>query len=92
MLSAEKLKKLCEDSKITVEHLAEHLVSGGRDKQEAISAVRNWKKGLIIPIPRKNDVENLILIWHSPEIIEKIFTDWVHFFWFLCCFGSSQSV
>jgi large subunit ribosomal protein L22 len=59
MLSAEKLKKLCEDSKITIEHLAEHLVSGGRDKQEAISAVRNWKKGLIIPIPRKSDVENL---------------------------------
>lgn len=24
----------------------------------------------------KNDVDNLILTWHSPEIIEKIFADW----------------
>jgi large subunit ribosomal protein L22 len=59
MLSTEKLQKVCLDNKITVEQLAAHLVSSGRDKKEAIAAVRNWKKGLFSPLPRKSDIENL---------------------------------
>ncbi len=59
MLNSEKLKRICDENNISVEHLAEHLVSGGRDKSEAISAIRNWKKGLISPIPRKADMDNL---------------------------------
>lgn len=59
MLSADKLRTICDENKITVEQLAEYLVSGGRDKKEAIAAVRNWKKGLMSPLPRKADIENI---------------------------------
>jgi len=59
MLSAEKLLKLSKDNKMTVEQLAGQLASGGRNKKEAISAIRNWKKGLMSPFPRKVDIENL---------------------------------
>jgi large subunit ribosomal protein L22 len=62
MLSAEKLKKLSTDKKVTTEQLAGQIVRGGLDKRKAVSAVRNWKKGLEVPIPRKADVENLAAV------------------------------
>ena len=59
MLSSEKLKKLSGQRKISVEQLAGQLVRAGLDKQDAISAVKNWKHGLFKPIPNSEDVKRL---------------------------------
>jgi large subunit ribosomal protein L22 len=59
MLSSEKLKKLSGQRKISVEQLAGQLVRAGLDKQDAISAVKNWKHGLFKPIPGAEDVKRL---------------------------------
>ena len=59
MLSPEKLKKISGQRKISVEHLAGQLVRAGLDKQDAISAVKNWKHGLFKPIPNTEDVKRL---------------------------------
>ncbi len=59
MLSADKLREVCKEKKVTIEQLAGHLVQGGMDKKEAIAAIRNWRKGLFKPLPRKADIKNL---------------------------------
>jgi len=59
MLNSEKLKKLSGQRKISVEQLAGQLVRAGLDKQDAISAVKNWKHGLFKPIPNSEDVKRL---------------------------------
>jgi large subunit ribosomal protein L22 len=59
MLSANKLKKMCEQRNISAEQLAGQLVRGGLDKKTAAKAVKNWQKGLFKPIPRSEDVRNL---------------------------------
>jgi large subunit ribosomal protein L22 len=59
MLSSEKLKKLSGQRKISVEQLAGQLVRAGLDKQDAISAVKNWQKGLFKPIPGTEDLKRL---------------------------------
>ena len=59
MLSASKLKQLSEQRKISVEQLAGQLARTGLDKQAAVSAVKNWQKGLFKPIPRGEDVRRL---------------------------------
>lgn len=59
MLSASKLKELCQERKISIEQLAGQLVRPGLDKKSAVSAVKNWQKGLFKPIPRKEDVRRL---------------------------------
>jgi len=59
MLSAMKLKQLSKERKVSVEQLAGQLVRAGLDKKEAISAVKNWQKGLFKPIPRTSDIQHL---------------------------------
>jgi len=59
MLCANKLKTLCRERQISIERLAENLVRGGLNKKEAISAVKNWQKGLFKPEPRRDDIERL---------------------------------
>ncbi len=59
MLSSEKFEKLCKLHSINVEQLAEHLVSSGHDEKKAAAAVKNWQKGLLKPIPTKDDVRSL---------------------------------
>lgn len=59
MLSSEKLKKISGQRKISVEQLAGQLVRAGLVKQDAISAVKNWKHGLFKPIPNSEDVKRL---------------------------------
>ena len=39
--------------------LAGHLARGGFDKRAATSAVKNWQKGLLKPIPQAEDVRRL---------------------------------
>ncbi len=59
MLSGKKLTQFCKKQKISDSQLAEHMAHGGMSTQEALSAVRNWKKELYIPSPGKEDVERL---------------------------------
>lgn len=75
MLSAEKLKELCDRRQMGVEQLAGQLARGGLNRQEAQAAVKNWRKGLFKPIPRKEDVRRLatalsaevndLVVWRS---------------------------
>jgi large subunit ribosomal protein L22 len=75
MLSADKLKRLCEQRRMSVEQLAGQLVRGGLNRQEASAAVKNWQRGLLKPIPRKEDINRLasilsaevndLLVWRS---------------------------
>lgn len=75
MLSAAKLKKVCEDRQMSPDQLAEYLVRGGLGDRKAAAAVKNWKKGLFRPIPRRGDIEKLasalsvgqtdLLMWQS---------------------------
>ncbi|MCX5637618.1 MAG: 50S ribosomal protein L22 [Planctomycetota bacterium] len=59
MLSVSKLKELCQERKISIEQLAGQLVRPGFDKKAAVSAVKNWQRGLFKPIPRKEDIRRL---------------------------------
>ena len=59
MLSANKLKELCRQRRMSIEQLAGRLVRGGLDRQKAASAVRNWQRGLFKPIPHQEDIRGL---------------------------------
>ena len=75
MLSANKLKELCQQRQIGVEQLANQLTRGGLNSQEAAAAVKNWQKGLFRPMPRNEDIRRLaaalstevndLLVWRS---------------------------
>ena len=59
MLSANKLKELCQRQQMNVEQLSEQLARPGLDKKESVVAVRNWRKGLFKPKPRADDIRHL---------------------------------
>ena len=75
MLSANKLKQLCQYRRISVEQLAGQLVRGGLSAEAAAAAIRNWQKGLFKPIPRREDIRRLadalsveandLVVWRS---------------------------
>jgi large subunit ribosomal protein L22 len=57
------------------EDLARGIVRGGLDLPDAVAAVKNWRRGLLRPLPKKEDVQRLadalsvevneISGWHS---------------------------
>jgi large subunit ribosomal protein L22 len=59
MLSGTKLKEISERQRVTVEDLARSIARGGLGMKDAVSAVRNWQKGLLKPQPRSEDVRRL---------------------------------
>lgn len=59
MLSANKLKELCELQRVDIEGLARQIVRGGLDENKAIAAIKNWQKGLLKPRPRAEDIRRL---------------------------------
>ena len=59
MLSANKLKELCQQQQMNVEQLADQLARPGLDKKGSVVAVRNWQKGLFKPKPRADDIRHL---------------------------------
>jgi large subunit ribosomal protein L22 len=59
MLNAAKLVEISRQRKVSVEQLAEQVVRAGLDKRAAVSAVKNWQKGLFKPKPRREDVQHL---------------------------------
>jgi len=73
MLSATRLRNLCEEQEMSVEQLAGQLVRGGLDTEEAVAAVKNWQKGLFKPIPRREDIRRLAAAL-SAEVNDLI--DW----------------
>jgi large subunit ribosomal protein L22 len=75
MLSATKLTEVSERQGISVEDLARSIAHGGMSMKDAVSAVRNWQRGLYKPLPKTEDVRRLaetlsvepgeISDWHS---------------------------
>jgi len=59
MLSANKLKQLSEQQRITIDTLAGHLTGGKLGRKKAETAVKNWQQGLFKPKPRTDDVRRL---------------------------------
>ena len=59
MISAEKLKAICDEQATTAEELGRTLARGGFAAKDAASAVRNWQKGLFKPQPRSEDIRRL---------------------------------
>lgn len=59
MLSGKKLNDVCQKQKISDSQLAEHLAHGGMSQEDALTAIRNWKKGLYRPKPSREDAERL---------------------------------
>jgi large subunit ribosomal protein L22 len=57
MLSTKKLDNIIKSSGISVIEIAEKMVRPGMDKKQAQSALKNWRKGLLRPIPRTADIE-----------------------------------
>jgi len=59
MLSSYKLKKFCKQRKMSTDQLAGQLVRGGLSREKAASAVKNWQRGLLKPVPSKEDINHL---------------------------------
>jgi len=59
MLSVEKLKEHSKKLQMDPEQLAGYLVKAGRNRREALAAVKNWKKGLFKPQPDVDDIRRL---------------------------------
>ena len=62
MLSSKKLDKLCRNQKVDVSQVASQLVRTGLNQKEAVAAIKNWRKGLLRPIPRKEDIRHLATV------------------------------
>ncbi len=75
MISATKLKELCKQSGTTAVDLGPKIARGGLSAEKATAAIRNWQRGLMRPLPRKEDVAKLaealgveaveLTDWHS---------------------------
>jgi len=59
MLSPTKLNELCAKQQVTTEVLARSLVRGSLDVKQAVTAVKNWQKGLFKPLPESEDIRRL---------------------------------
>jgi large subunit ribosomal protein L22 len=75
MLSASKLKDVCEQRQMDLDELASQLARGRLDRKRAAVAIVNWQKGLFRPKPRGEDIRRLadalsvetndLADWHS---------------------------
>lgn len=75
MLSAIKLKELCQQRQVDIDKLAGQLGRPRLDKKKAVAAIKNWQRGLFKPKPRKEDITRLaaalsveandLADWHS---------------------------
>ncbi len=59
MLSADKLKQICRQRQISVETLAGELVRARFNKRQAVTAVKNWQRGLFKPRPGRDDIRRM---------------------------------
>ena len=75
MLSANKLKEISQERQIDNGQLARNLVRAGLKYEDAVVAIKNWKKGLLKPAPSTEDIHHLanalsveesdLIDWHS---------------------------
>jgi len=73
MLSANKLKKLRQQRRISIEQLADQLVGRGLEKKEAVAAIKNWQKGLFKSMPSNEDIRRLAT---ALSVDENDLIDW----------------
>jgi len=73
MLSTRKFKEMYIKRNADIEQLAGQITRGGLDRKQAMSAIRNWQKGLLKPIPRRGDVQRLAT---ALSVEENKITDW----------------
>ena len=73
MLSAEKLKEVSQERQMDIEELSRHLVRAGLSQDKAVSAIRNWKKGLFKPQPEAEDIRRLA---SALSVEENELADW----------------
>jgi large subunit ribosomal protein L22 len=59
MLSPAKLKEVSKRQRVTIEDMARGLVRGSLDMRQATSAIRNWQRGLMRPVPHTEDIRRL---------------------------------
>ncbi len=59
MLSSTRLKEFCQQRQVSIEQLAGQLARGGLNSKEAAAAIKNWQKGLLKPVPRREDIRQL---------------------------------
>ena len=59
MLSGSKLKQVSADRNVSAEQLAGYVAYGSRSNEKAVSAVKNWIRGLYKPLPTTEDVKRL---------------------------------
>lgn len=75
MLSAVKLRELCKSRQVGLQELSNQIVRGGLSRKQSQAALKNWRRGLLKPKPRRVDVENLatalsaevndLVVWRS---------------------------
>lgn len=75
MLSPKKLIEVSKRQGVTVEDLARAIARGGVSVKTAVGSVKNWRNGLMRPLPKAEDVRRLaealsvepveISDWHS---------------------------
>ncbi len=73
MLSARKLRELCEQRRANMGQLAEQIVRGGLDRKEAFAALKNWQKGRFSPKPQREDISRLA---GALSVEENDLADW----------------
>ncbi|NIA17394.1 MAG: hypothetical protein GWO86_03500, partial [Planctomycetes bacterium] len=59
MLSTDKLNEKIRSRAVNAAALADGLTRSGFSRQDAISAVKNWQRGLLKPIPQTEDIKRL---------------------------------
>jgi large subunit ribosomal protein L22 len=75
MLSATKLIEISERQGLSIQDMAKSIARGGMTEKQAVSAIKNWQRGLYRPLPKAEDVKRLaealsveaaeISDWHS---------------------------
>ena len=59
MLSSNKFREVCKRRGASIEELAGRIARGGLSKKQAVTAIKNWQKGLMKPIPSRDDINHL---------------------------------
>jgi len=75
MLGVSKLNELCNQRSVSLDELAGALVRGGFNRDKAVAAIKNWRRGLLRPKPGRDDINRLaealsvemndLSTWHS---------------------------
>ena len=59
MLSSNRLNEICKERNLSSNAIASHITHGGFDRKAAVTAIANWRKGLMKPKPTSDDLDHL---------------------------------